>query len=107
MNLKPVDLLFTFDWPSLVTEHSSSAPKVLETAESKLLNSLTSQLQPRYHFAISEDLFWEREPYENLDSSGNFFCATRFISLGNVGDKRVSCALLFLNIWFSGFMQCT
>jgi len=48
---------------------------------SSLISTLVQKINPRYHFA-AEDVFYEREPYDN----GNGY--TRFLSLGNVKEDR-------------------
>ncbi|KAK3814259.1 MAG: CwfJ C-terminus 1-domain-containing protein-like protein [Benniella sp.] len=42
-------------------------------------------VQPRYHFAASSGQFWERLPYKNIGGAEH---ATRFIALGDVGNKN-------------------
>jgi hypothetical protein len=53
--------------------------------ESENLVRIVEAARPRYHFACSTNLFYEREPYMNKDRGAGAH-ATRFISLGSVGN---------------------
>lgn len=69
---KQVDLLFTFAWPERIREN-------IGNGGSPALASLyrDHHMQPRYHFAVSEGVFWEREPFRTEGT------VTRFIGLGD------------------------
>lgn len=49
------------------------------------VSELAKACRPRYHIAGSSDIFYQREPYENRDLGAGAI-ATRFISLGTVGN---------------------
>ena len=73
------DILITSEAPENIDSLSS---KPLGKTGSPVIATLVQKINPRYHFA-SEDIFYEREPYEN--GRGGY---TRFLSLGEVGGDR-------------------
>eukprot|EP00842_Homolaphlyctis_polyrhiza_P002141 jgi/Hompol1/2928/HPOL_001491-RA len=81
-----VDILLTHGWPVNIIDGS-------KVAEAKFANAprpagvqqvadLVSNLAPRYHFAVSESVFLEREPFY---VGGDAVHPTRFIGLGLFG----------------------
>jgi hypothetical protein len=77
----PVDLLLTTPWPSRITQYSPLG-KVIKNEGSDVVSKLVQTLEPQYHFASSKDTFYEREPYNNINSSH----CTRFIALADFHD---------------------
>ncbi|ORX47632.1 hypothetical protein BCR36DRAFT_355711 [Piromyces finnis] len=80
-----VDILLTYEWPSNITNNSQQA-KILNIDNSSGQNeiaTLNMELSPRYHFAASENVFFEREPFKNQAEHH-----TRFISLGSFGNSK-------------------
>ena len=62
------------------------------------LDDLALQIKPRYHFAVGEKTFFQREPYRNPISAedeekNSFIGVTRFVGLadfsGNIDKERV------------------
>ena len=79
-----VDVLITFDWPQRITDLSNVAANlnfVSKQVGVPPLALLVSEVVPRYHFAASEGLFFEREPFFIQQS----VYSTRFIGLGGFG----------------------
>lgn len=87
------DILLTTDWPQ-------SMHHFLENEEYNKLQSLgvgigtgnrdaTSLavlLKPRYHFVIGRNVFYQRSPYRNNNSSGKNYPCTRMVALSQVND---------------------
>ncbi|KAJ1820605.1 hypothetical protein LPJ60_003107 [Coemansia sp. RSA 2675] len=93
-----VDVLLTYDWPYGVEStdsHSSanSAPLAMHSACNKV-SFLSASIMPRYHFAASEGVFYERLPWKYSDrikvGRGQEAVAhfTRFIGLGSVNESE-------------------
>ncbi|KAF9178646.1 hypothetical protein BGZ51_000575 [Haplosporangium sp. Z 767] len=87
-----VDIFLTHEWPAGITKEGSTpisaapAPTNLSASTfSHPVATATAALQPRYHFATSVAQFWERAPYRNTNGAEH---ATRFIGLGDVGNKN-------------------
>ncbi|KAJ3151650.1 hypothetical protein HDU86_006069 [Geranomyces michiganensis] len=84
-----VDILMTAEWPAHITEGSTAANAKLGE-QVRLAQgvdgvaAVASRLQPRYHFASSPALFFEREPYRNSAGAKH---VTRFIGLGEFQSK--------------------
>jgi hypothetical protein len=80
-----VDILLTYEWPSNILNDSQQA-KTLNinnsTGQSTIAN-LNMNLSPRYHFASSENVFFEREPFKNEAEHH-----TRFIGLSSFGNSK-------------------
>ena len=79
-----VDVLLTSPWPENVTSGdpaSSYQPK----KPSKLLSWLVTQLKPRYHVCAYEGIAYERPPFVQYYNGKTG--VTRFIALGDVGNK--------------------
>ncbi|KAI9592483.1 CwfJ C-terminus 1-domain-containing protein-like protein [Syncephalis fuscata] len=68
------DLLLTFEWPQNVVHGSSET-----------IANVVTTLRPRYHFAVSERSYYEREPYRSGSTDGH---VTRFIGLAPFGNKE-------------------
>lgn len=85
-----VDIFLSHEWPAGITKlvggTTPAAPTdlPLSTFSHPVANAV-SMLQPRYHFAASSGQFWERAPYKNVHGAEH---ATRFIALGDVGNKN-------------------
>lgn len=89
-----VDFLLSYEWPKDITELSSlPIADLKQDKNSAYISELAAALKPRYHFAASQDLFYEREPYRNIVSGFGAQeerpadHATRFIGLGEVLNK--------------------
>ncbi|KAF9902557.1 hypothetical protein BX616_001902 [Lobosporangium transversale] len=96
-----VDIFLSYEWPAgidkpnvpLVNAAEKSSVSGTSIAPTGLSASTFSHpvaraaaaLQPRYHFASSSGQFWERSPYRNTNGADH---ATRFIALGDVGNKN-------------------
>jgi len=80
-----VDILLTYEWPKNVTNNSQQAKNlnINCTTGKTSITSLNLALSPRYHFASSENIFFEREPYKN--QAGHH---TRFIGLSSFGNSK-------------------
>jgi len=80
-----VDILLTYEWPKNVTNNSQQAKSLnINSMTGKAsITSLNLALSPRYHFASSENIFFEREPFRN--QAGHH---TRFIGLSSFGNSK-------------------
>ncbi|KAG0745016.1 hypothetical protein G6F66_008904 [Rhizopus arrhizus] len=82
-----IDLLLTCEWPKNISE--SPTATMDESKMSVHTAQLAAALKPRYHFAASQNLFYEREPYRNIKSGlagpdeREAKHTTRFIGLGD------------------------
>ncbi|KAK7467482.1 hypothetical protein VKT23_004534 [Stygiomarasmius scandens] len=90
-----VDILLTNSWPASISTFSSvpvpSVPSVSSSATFRgpgapPLDDLARKLKPRYHFAASPKVFWEREPFVWEDEEER---VSRFVSLGAFGEVPV------------------
>ena len=76
-----VDLFLTAEWPSQI-QSSPDAPGAYPISLACLA------LKPRYHFAASQNRFYERPPYRNhAVLSERSTHVTRFIALAEFGNK--------------------
>lgn len=90
-----VDILLTTEWPKEIENKSSiklESSSKLETSNSNI-TELALALKPRYHFATSENIFYEREPYDNVMGFGGTSerpatHVSRFIGLGKAFNKE-------------------
>jgi len=86
-----VDIFLSHEWPIGITKPGATpfptAPPANLSAStfSHPIATAAGSLQPRYHFAASSGQFWERLPYKNVGGAEH---ATRFIALGDVGNKN-------------------
>ncbi|KAG0214875.1 GPI inositol deacylase [Mortierella sp. NVP41] len=84
-----VDIFLSHEWPAGINKMvgpTSPPPTDLPVSTfSHPVANAASVLQPRYHFASSSGQFWERAPYKNVHGAEH---ATRFIALGDVGNKN-------------------
>ncbi|KAF9103919.1 hypothetical protein BGX27_010315 [Mortierella sp. AM989] len=86
-----VDIFLSHEWPAGIDKFThgpgaTPAPEGLSASTfSHFVAKATAALQPRYHFAASSGKFWERVPYKNTNGAVH---ATRFIALGEVGNKN-------------------
>ncbi|KAG1448179.1 hypothetical protein G6F56_009019 [Rhizopus delemar] len=86
------DILMTHEWPQNISDPSLAIKDASKT--SLHASRVAAALKPRYHFAASQDTFYEREPYKNIVSGlagpdeREAKHATRFIGLGDVLNKN-------------------
>ncbi|KAF9144130.1 hypothetical protein BGX30_013668 [Mortierella sp. GBA39] len=84
-----VDIFLSHEWPvgidKLVGPTLPPPTDLPPSTFSHPVANVVSALQPRYHFAASSGKFWERAPYKNVNGAEH---ATRFIALGDVGNKN-------------------
>ncbi|KAF9547374.1 GPI inositol deacylase [Mortierella hygrophila] len=84
-----VDIFLSHEWPvgidKLVGPTLPPPTDLPPSTFSHPVANAASALQPRYHFATSSGKFWERAPYKNVNGAEH---ATRFIALGDVGNKN-------------------
>lgn len=85
------DIFLTAEWPrdiyQFLDESSLESLKACGGfgGGSKDVSDLCSALRPRYHFAASKNLFYQRPPFRNFPSAaGKESPVTRFIGLANV-----------------------
>ncbi|CAG8530990.1 9937_t:CDS:2 [Acaulospora colombiana] len=99
-----VDILLTHEWPKSITRFSSlTVPDGIRGSE--FVASLVTKVKPRYHFAASEKISFQREPYQNTPSSNivsdaddtqlQFGLPTWFVGLAEVGNSKSK--------WYYGF----
>lgn len=92
-----VDILLTYEWPSNI-ENGSQKAKTLNinnTTGQSTITTLNKSLSPRYHFASSENTFFEREPFKNEAEHH-----TRFIGLSSFGNSKKERVIKFLYLIF-------
>ncbi|KAK4727680.1 hypothetical protein R3W88_032597 [Solanum pinnatisectum] len=82
-----VDIFLTYPlWPSGVTNGTTSKAPV-EISDSSgsdpTVSELVTEIKPRYHVAGTAGVYFDREPYANVDA----LHATRFLGLAPVGNK--------------------
>jgi hypothetical protein len=88
-----VDFLITYEWPQDISSAVTDDTKL-----SVPVSKVAAALKPRYHFAASQNQFFEREPFKNVVSGFGkdevpVDYVTRFIGLGdvlNTDKQRVS-----------------
>ena len=100
------DILVTYDWAAGVERGSQVALPSPAPEGTVAVRELVRRLRPRYHFSVAG--FWEREPYkiefvgrgerEKMAAAGEGLGATRFIALGDYGNKGQAKALYAFNI---------
>ncbi|XP_034700474.1 zinc finger CCCH domain-containing protein 64 isoform X2 [Vitis riparia] len=82
-----VDLFLTNEWPSGVTKGAvtSNIPPGISDSSGcdSAISELVGEIKPRYHIAGTKGIFYDREPYSNLDAVH----VTRFLGLAPVGNK--------------------
>ncbi|KAF7722896.1 hypothetical protein EC973_002616 [Apophysomyces ossiformis] len=91
-----VDILLSHEWPQAIEVGSAITPANSLSTVAKPIAELAAALKPRYHFAASEAVFYEREPYLNMTGFGSnddeqaAEHVSRFIGLGDVlnGEKH-------------------
>jgi len=88
----PIDLLLTAEWPSQLLDRleEGEMPKDPEKPQADLRSigatpvaELCAALEPRYHIVGNMDLFFQRRPFQTLNSGH----VCRCIALGKVGSK--------------------
>ncbi|KAI8088900.1 CwfJ C-terminus 1-domain-containing protein-like protein [Halteromyces radiatus] len=88
-----VDILLTTEWPKGIEDGTTKAPPCSLSTAASSIALLDLALKPRYHFADSENTFYEREPYENTTGFGGpdervATHVSRFIGLGKALNKN-------------------
>ncbi|KAL8829180.1 MAG: hypothetical protein Q9191_002157 [Dirinaria sp. TL-2023a] len=87
---KRADILITSHWPTLIRSGSKVVlPDNAQTPQTEqYVANLCSELKPRYHFSLSDGLFYEREPFFHLTEDGqpDPAAVTRFISVAPFGN---------------------
>ena len=75
------DILLTLSWPQGYHHHLTPCPSPLPSPDSLslLVASVVDKLSPRYHFAVSAQLFYPRPAYKSAQG-----WATYFVGLGRV-----------------------
>ena len=85
------DILITSNWPASIRNGSKiSLPEGFENpVEEQCVADLCAQLKPRYHFSISPEAFYEREPFyhHSSDIGSKERVITRFLSLASSTTK--------------------
>lgn len=89
------DILITSQWPEgLLTGSKVARPQGHSLPpQYECLSDLCTALKPRYHFSVSSDAFYEREPFFHAKEDGNTdpgYSITRFISLAQYGSPSKS-----------------
>ncbi|VEL29607.1 unnamed protein product [Protopolystoma xenopodis] len=89
-SLAGIDLLLTTQWPLNVSNKVPNFPaNIKPNFASSSMSRLASLMRPRYHFAASEGVFYERPPYRNhrvlQEKATN---VTRFIGLAKVKNSE-------------------
>jgi hypothetical protein len=92
-----VDILLTHEWPESVTRLTTQNVPVNVGGSAHVAN-IALAVKPRYHFATSEKVFYQREPYQNSppnltnedDSQMRFGHPTWFIGLAEVSKSAKS-----------------
>lgn len=91
------DILLTTSWPSLIrTGSRAPLPEgATDIAGSDHIADLCATLKPRYHFSVSPDFYFEREPFFHnpTPDAPDFRPLTRFISLAQHGNTTKQKAL--------------
>lgn len=96
------DILITSNWP-LAINHGSRI-KILDESRipqgEQSLAELCLHLKPRYHFSMTNELFFEREPFSHLadERTPEITKVTRFISLAAFGNSNKQKWLYAFNI---------
>jgi Protein similar to CwfJ C-terminus 1/Protein similar to CwfJ C-terminus 2 len=83
------DILVTSEWPENITKGSKiELSPDSEAHSNSLVADLCTALKPKYHFSVSQSVFFEREPFfHRSEESSDTFQITRFISLAPFGNK--------------------
>eukprot|EP00898_Chlorokybus_atmophyticus_P002259 jgi/Chlat1/3033/Chrsp206S03289 len=78
-----VDLLLTDEWPQGVCKGVALPEGVPADCGSAVVADAALRVQPRYHVAARQGVFYAREPYANAIGH-----VTRFIALADVGNDK-------------------
>ena len=78
---KTVDILLTNEWPLGIFNNSATNP--MQVDSSLRIAEIAANLMPRYHFASTNNVFWEREPYKNQNNT-----FTRFIAIADFNNDK-------------------
>lgn len=84
-----VDLLLTCQWPKFIVPSNDPLAEKVKDQTSLCVSHIANSVKPRYHFAATSSVFYERKPYRNhrvLQEKERL--VTRFIALANVGNKE-------------------
>ncbi|KAL3419282.1 hypothetical protein PVAG01_09503 [Phlyctema vagabunda] len=96
------DILITTPWPASIRKGSSiPVPEALADPSShQHIAELCAALRPRYHFSVSPDFFFEREPFFHnpTQDAPDFRPLTRFISIAAYGNTAKQKALYAFNL---------
>ncbi|KAJ9665175.1 hypothetical protein H2201_004649 [Coniosporium apollinis] len=86
------DILVTSQWPAAIRTGSKIEVDFLgrDPTSQQCIAELCSALKPRYHFSISSEAFYEREPFFHASSevAPDTYPVTRFLSLASYGNAR-------------------
>lgn len=86
------DILLSSDWPlSIKTGSTIDTPAEVQQPQSQqCVADLCSALKPRYHFSMSSDFFYEREPFFHTptEAEPDSKHITRFISLASLTNSH-------------------
>lgn len=83
------DILITTHWPTLIRSGSNVDLPIGTPQTEQCVADLCSTLKPRYHFSVSDEAFYEREPFFHLTEDGqpDPMSITRFLSLATFGNS--------------------
>ena len=83
------DILITTHWPTLIRSGSNVDLPIVTPQTEQCVADLCSTLKPRYHFSVSDEAFYEREPFFHLTEDGrpDPMSITRFLSLATFGNS--------------------
>lgn len=96
---KGVDILLTSQWPRGVWQYGNNPEVNTKFCGVSSIASLALQLKPRYHFAGTEGVNYERVPYRNhLVLQENAQHVSRFIALATVNNPAKKKYLYAFNI---------
>ena len=95
------DILLTTSWPAKIL--TGSKFELPESAVGPVglehVSELCAKLKPRYHFSVSPDFFYEREPFFHLtENPDDARPLTRFISLAAHGNAKKQKAMYGFNL---------
>jgi hypothetical protein len=84
------DILITSQWPADIKVGSRIGFDAggEEPSEQPCIAELCSALKPRYHFSLTPNAFFEREPFFHQEKDADAYSITRFISLAAFNNSR-------------------
>lgn len=100
------DILLTTSWPASIRTGSKVVIPVGSTLPPKgqeYISDLCAALKPRYHFSVSSDFFYEREPFFHAATKEDpdVRPLTRFISLAPYGNPTKAKAIYAFSLQLS------